>query len=400
VPAGIGLYLGVVQFFFAATWIVYVIYLPQLAAQAGIGKGAVAAILMADQLVFVFADYATGVFSDRVARIVGRLGLWALAASLVSCAAFLALPYVAPAGAPAAFIAITAVWAVTSSALRAPPLALIGKHVAKPAQPAMVALSMLGLGVANAASPFIGLGLRGIDPRVPFALASVALAAVTFGLVAAERALARSGTRQSKAVTNGGDDARRAPTSLVLVAVGVAALAFQIHVFIDSAPLYLRHAVPNDLPFLSPTFWIGFNLALLMFTWAARHWPAARVMVGATILAAAAAAAARLAPSLPLLIAAQCIAGAGWAGAMVAAFAWAIGRGASAGRFAGALSSLLALATLLRMASVGAGWPQAPDLHDAIAWWPATGWLIASAVLLIAWRGSARRGGAVGSIAA
>jgi len=31
VPAAIGLYLGVVQFLFAATWIVYFIYLPQLA---------------------------------------------------------------------------------------------------------------------------------------------------------------------------------------------------------------------------------------------------------------------------------------------------------------------------------------------------------------------------------
>ena len=63
---GVGLYLGVVQFFFAASWIVYVLYLPQLAAQAGIGKAAVAWILMADQLVFVFADYASGVAADRV----------------------------------------------------------------------------------------------------------------------------------------------------------------------------------------------------------------------------------------------------------------------------------------------------------------------------------------------
>ena len=72
---GVGLYLGVVQFFFAASWIVYVLYLPQLAAQAGIGKAAVAWILMADQLVFVFADYASGVAADRVSRAVGRIGV-------------------------------------------------------------------------------------------------------------------------------------------------------------------------------------------------------------------------------------------------------------------------------------------------------------------------------------
>jgi len=263
-----------------------------------------------------------------------------------------------------------------------------------------VALSMLGLGVANAASPFIGLGLRGIDPRLPFAIASVALAAVTLGLVAAERALARPGPREAAEATSGRSDPRPAPTPLVLIAVGVAALAFQVHVFIDSAPLYLRHAAPTDLPILSPTFWIGFNLALLPFTWAARRWPTARVMVGATILAAGAAGAARLAPSLSLLVATQFVAGAGWAGAMVAAFAWATGHRASAGAFAGALSSLLALATLIRMASIAAGWPQAPDLHDAIAWWPAAGWLVASAVLFIAWRLSLRHRRAVGGSAA
>ena len=102
---GVGLYLGVVQFFFAASWIVYVLYLPQLAAQAGIGKAAVAWILMADQLVFVFADYASGVAADRVvARRRPRSACWLLAATLVSCAAFLALPFVAPGASPVVFL--------------------------------------------------------------------------------------------------------------------------------------------------------------------------------------------------------------------------------------------------------------------------------------------------------
>ncbi len=187
----VGLYLGVVQFFFAASWIVYVLYLPQLAAQAGIGKAAVAWILMADQLVFVFADYASGVAADRVSRAVGRIGQSVLAATLVSCAAFLALPFVAPGASPAIFLALTLIWAVTSSALRAPPLSLVGKHAAKPTQPVLVALSLLGLGVANAMSPYLGLTLRGVDPRIPFLLSSVALALVTLGLVAVERKLAR-----------------------------------------------------------------------------------------------------------------------------------------------------------------------------------------------------------------
>ena len=171
-----GLYLGVVQFFFAASWIVYVLFLPQLAAQAGIDKSAVPWILMADQLVFVFADYASGVAADRVSRTLGGIGGWVLAATLVSCAAFLALPYVAPGASPAIFLALTLIWAVTSSALRAPPLSLLGKHVAKPRQPLLLSLSLLGLGIANAISPYLGLQLRGVDPRIPFALSSAALA--------------------------------------------------------------------------------------------------------------------------------------------------------------------------------------------------------------------------------
>ena len=50
---------------------------------------------------------------------------------------------------------------------------------------------------------------------------------------------------------------------------------------------------------------------------------------------------------------------------------------------------------LIRMASVAAGWPKAPDLHEAIAWWPAAGWLAASAWiyggLAMAARGATRQ---------
>ena len=163
------------------------------------------------------------------------------------------------------------------------------------------------------------------------------------------------------------------PTPLVLIAVTLAALAFQAHVFIDSMPLYLRYVAAVELPLLAPVFWVGFNLALLPFSLAARRWPAGRLIAAGTALAALAAVAARFAPSLPFLVTAQCIAGAGWAGAIVAAFAWATSRSARCGALAGALSSLLALATLIRMASVAAGWPKAPVLHEAIAWWPAAG---------------------------
>jgi hypothetical protein len=131
-------------------------------------------------------------------------------------------------------------------------------------------------------------------------------------------------------------------------------------------------------------FWIGFNLGLVPLSLAAKRWSAARVMGSTALVAAAAAGGATLATTLPALIAIQCVAGAAWAGVIASAFAWALARGGAghAGAFAGAISSVLALATLLRMGSVSAGWPKAPGFSDALIWWPVIGWLIASAVVV------------------
>ena len=59
-PLAIGLYLAVVQFFFALGWIVYIVYLPQLARQAGLDARWVPWLLVLDQLVFVLTDLAVG----------------------------------------------------------------------------------------------------------------------------------------------------------------------------------------------------------------------------------------------------------------------------------------------------------------------------------------------------
>ena len=55
----------------------------------------------------------------------------------------------------------------------------------------------------------------------------------------------------------------------VVAAALFATLAFQEHVFIDSAAFYLRLATPEQVPMLSPVFWIGFNLGLLPLSLAA-----------------------------------------------------------------------------------------------------------------------------------
>ncbi|HEX2541903.1 MAG TPA: MFS transporter [Caldimonas sp.] len=381
---GVGIYLGVVQFLFAATWIVYVIYLPQLVAQAGLPKQAVAWILMFDQLVFVFADYACGVAADRAAKVVGRVGIAVMAATLVSCAAFVAMPHVAPQGSAVGLLVLITLWAVTSSALRAPPLALVGRYAARPTQPLLLACTLLGLGIANALQPYLGLTLRDIDPRIPFALSSVSLALVTLGMVIAERRL-RTAAQPAAAAEPATAAPVSEPTPLFALTALLAALAFQVHVFIDSAVLYGAKADASALPTLLPVFWISFSIAMFPFSLAVKRWASTQVMGVAAIVAAGAALAGNFAPTLPLLIAAQLLAGAAWAGVLVSAFAWALERGGGgrAGTYAGVLSSVLALAALARMASVSAGLPQERIYGFALLWWPFIGWLLASALVLV-----------------
>src|SRR5437870_3726218 len=116
VPRGAALYLGVVQFFFALTWTVYVIFLPQLLDQLGIERSALIWILMTDQVVFAVIDVATGVAVDRVRRILGRLGPAIGALTALSCLAFLLMPEVAGSegSSRALFLSLTFVWAITS----------------------------------------------------------------------------------------------------------------------------------------------------------------------------------------------------------------------------------------------------------------------------------------------
>src|ERR1700751_4087150 len=91
--SALGITVGVVQFFFATTWTLYVIYLPQLAQAAGIGKQWVPWILVADQVVFAIADVVTGFWVDRVRAGFARLGGWILGVTVLSSIAFVALPY-------------------------------------------------------------------------------------------------------------------------------------------------------------------------------------------------------------------------------------------------------------------------------------------------------------------
>jgi hypothetical protein len=392
VPPRIGLYLAVLQFFFALSWIVYVIYLPQLAESAGLPRSVVPWLLMADQLIFIVCDAAVGIASDRAAAVLGRIGRWVAAATLLSMVAFVALPFVAPAAGPWGLCALTVVWAVSSSALRAPPLTLLGRYVAKPSRPFFIALMLLGSGIASALAPYLGLTLKQLDPRIPFVLSSLALAAVAFGMVAAERALAAGrgavppASASASASASAGRDAAP-PIPGFLFAALLAAAAFQVHANIASAPLLLRHAPAADLPWLMPVFWVGFNLALLPASLLTKRFGGLPVMAAGALLAAACTVAAWAAGSLGALLAAQSLAGAGWAMALMSAFSAAVAFGATGreGAMGGAMNALLAAAALARFGVV-VGLAPAPAAAVSWGWLPAVGFVLAAGLLLALWR--------------
>jgi MFS family permease len=232
-----------------------VIYLPQLVAQAGLPKHWVLWILLADQAIFALADVATGYWVDRVRGGLARYGGWILGATVVSCIAFLGMGY---AGAHASLLLLAiVVWAVTSSALRSPPWALLGRYAAKPALPWLSTLVLTGTAIASAAAPYLGIALRGIDPRVPFLVSTLTLLAAVAGLVYAERKLPTTTENNGESPEN--------PTWVfpVFGAFLLLALGFQVHFALNSAPRYLQFSGAGELPFLMPVFWVGFNL--LMF---------------------------------------------------------------------------------------------------------------------------------------
>jgi hypothetical protein len=372
----LALYLGVVQFFFATTWTLYVLYLPQLAAQAGIDKRWVPWILVADQAVFAMMDVLTGFWIDRMRAGLARYGGWILGVTVVSGAAFLGLGF---AGANAAVL-LTAlvVWAVTSSALRSPPWALLGRHAATPSLPWLSALALTGTAIASAVAPYLGIALRGVSPTLPFVLSTVTLLAAVGGLVLAERRSVRSEAEGKEGVR---EDPFR--VALFFAALLFLALGFQVHFSLNSAPQYLRFAAAADLPWLMPLFWVGFNVLMFPAAGLATQRGAVATMALAGAVGALAALGAALASSLPALAAAHFVAGGAWGAASVAAYSAAIafGRTGREGRFLGTLFAMLAIAAFVRIATVASGVAVDPTVRTLLPWLPQTAWLLAALLL-------------------
>jgi len=379
-----GAYLAFLQFVFALGWTTYVIYLPKLAAEVGIAPSAVILVLMLDQAIFTITDTAMGFAADRIASLVGRLGAFVGALTVVSCAAFVALPFVAGGGpdAKVALIALIVIWSITSSALRAPPLILLAKHSAKPDLPFLSALVMLGYGLAGALSPYLGVLLREKDARLPFVVSSVVLLITALALSKVERngaEAARAGKARKAAKPLG------AVTVILIAAMVIFALGYQLHFSINSEPFYLRFAPRSELQWLMPVFWIGFNIAMFPASIVVKHRGALIVMGAAGLFGGAAIFAAEFAGGLQTLIVAQFLAGAAWGCMLMSAIsaALAIGQTGSEGKVTGLLFSALALATLARMAAVAGGLQKLPDYAPLLHWAPVACWSVAGAGLLV-----------------
>jgi MFS family permease len=378
-----GVYLAILQLVFTLGWTVYAIYLPRLAAQAGIAPTAVILILMLDQAIFTITDTAMGIFADRITPIVGRLGVFVATLTALSCAAFMALPFVAETGpgSQAIFIALIVVWSVTSSALRAPPLTLLGKYGARPSIPFLSALAMLGYGLAGAVSPYLGVALRNQDPRLPFIISSVVLLITALALSKVERGLSQAPKIETKQPAK---PLGAVPVAFIATMV-ILALGYQLHFSINSAPFFLRFAKAVDLEWLMPVFWIGFNIAMFPASIVVKHRGGLIVMGAAGLLGAVAVVGAEMAGNLNMLIAAQFLAGAAWGCMLMSAVsaALAIGETGAEGKVVGLVFSALALATFARMAAVAGGLQKLPDYAPLLHWAPVACWSVAGAGLLV-----------------
>jgi hypothetical protein len=382
IPHAAGIYLAVLQFVFALGWTSYAFYLPKLAAAVGLSAGAVAIILMLDQIIFTATDFAMGVAADKVSQVLGRLGHWVAIITAVSCVAFVGLPFVAAGHlGPVPFLALTVIWAMTSSALRAPPLMLLGKYAARPAIPYLGSLAMVGLGVAGAAAPYLAIVLARQDPRLPFVIASITVLLVSLALAMVERSLAKQAPAMNEPPKTI-DRAVPAPVLVFGLAMVIFALGFQLHFFFNSAPLFKQFS--GNVGELMPVFWVGFSVGLFPVSRIARRWGGLPVMGAAGLLGAIAIVLMESSTTLGLTVAAQIVVGLAWGCILMSAFAAAAAIGASGheGKTTGLLFSALALATFARVATSASGALSDPALAPLLHWVPILCWAAGGAMLL------------------
>lgn len=316
-----------VQLFNALLWTAYVVHLPAMIRHTGLGAEILPYLLVADQLVFAVMDPLCGAGAQQIGRLWRFAGPILVGVVLIATGSLLALPVVAKVG-PELFVALLLLWAVTASVLRAPVMALLHQHVPPGAFPGAAGVSLVGLGVAGALSPYLTVVLRAFDPLVPFVAASAALIVAALALAVAER---RRGPPTPAPPTEG------AWLRLAVLAAGVASLtlAFQLHSAVRAAALWSAQIGSDNLPFAIPTFWVAFSLGIAPLGLASRRWPLVVTCAGGLLFTVGAGLSA--VPHVAALALGQLVAGLGWSGV-----------------FGGGLSAVIAL-TSSRWTGLGIG---------------------------------------------
>jgi Major Facilitator Superfamily len=341
--------LFLLQLAFALTWTVYVIYLPALLAKVGIGKEWVPVILIVDQLLFAVSDITTGKALDRVERFSGRWGILIGLAIAGSAALFVCLPWLASTVPPSVFLVVLMAWVMLSSLARVPPLVILAKHTNAHGTSKAIAVYLLGIGLAGAVAPFLGVALKSVSPLLPFALASASLAAVALWCALAWRSQAE----QPAAAQGSPAPSVARGLGLLVVAALVMGIAIQMHTGLISAPRYtlLRSGIP--LEWLMPVFWSAFSIVLWPVTFAlARTQPRPLWLMSLSLGSVAFAFLWFTGWPLWLTITLQAMAGIAWGMAFMLLLdsAQRAGRSGLEGQWLGWLLAALAIATALRLA--------------------------------------------------
>ena len=347
-----------VQFFFTLGWTVYAIFLPDLLKSAGLAVAWLPVLLMADQLIFAAMDIGFGVVADRMAdgyRKLARLLLWL---TTLSAGAFILLPMLGSVS-PALLIAVLLVWVLSASVVRAPTLVLLAKRAKAAQQGRLVVWYAAGMALASALSPFVGMLLKGSDPRLPFAVSALTL-------LAAVLVLLHFSGRDAPGVQ--GDEPQpitfKAYVPLLLV-LALASGGFQLHAFLNAAPMYLAHSAKENLPWLMPLLWVGFFAALLGVGAVIKRWGALPVAAAGIALTALASYASAAAGSLEMLVLMQLLTGVGWAAAFAGLMEQAaiVGTRGAEGLFMGSFFSVLALTSFARIGFTSQLLPQSSLLQ-------------------------------------
>lgn len=340
---GAGLRLAAVQFVFTLGWTVYVVFLPALLARAGLPAHWLPWLLIIDQAIFAIMDIAFGVMADRIGQAWQRLARAILWLTTVSALAFLALP-LAGGVSPTAMLAVTLLWVVTASVVRAPTMVLLAKQARAAQQPSLVAWYSGGMALAMALSPFFGLWLKGSDPLLPFAVSAGVLWLAVFALLRWQQPVAAS------------DEASLPPLPFasyrpLLAGLLLAVFGLQLHAFVNAGPLFGKLAEPSRLPWLLPWLWVGFAVAMPLVGGLCKRFGALWLAGGGLLVAALMVGAAPAVNSENGLILLQMVAGFGWglAFAGLMNFASAAGSRGAEGLFMGSFFAMTAIAALARI---------------------------------------------------